>query len=157
MVLPSIFFYLMGWDLTPLGPFAGPLGSLSPSTAATLAYCTLSPDDTWGWLWSNWWSERRLQGKPKYSEKTCPAPLCPTTNPRGLLTWRPFLSDRMPAYDNSTQRLTCYIDILKIWRGDFSRSRQTVRYCHPYFPIRKHDLHKAVNGFLHISHELFCR
>jgi hypothetical protein len=22
-----LFFYLVGWDLTPLGPFAGPLGS----------------------------------------------------------------------------------------------------------------------------------
>jgi hypothetical protein len=32
-----------------------------------------SLDDIWGWLWSNWWSERRLQGKPKNSEKTCPS------------------------------------------------------------------------------------
>jgi hypothetical protein len=32
-----------------------------------------SPDDTWGWLWSNWWSERRLQVKPKNSEKNCPS------------------------------------------------------------------------------------
>jgi hypothetical protein len=24
------FFYLVGWDLTPLGPFAGPLGSYKP-------------------------------------------------------------------------------------------------------------------------------
>jgi hypothetical protein len=42
-----------------------------------LAYCTFSPDDIWGWLWSNWWSERRLQEKPKYSEKTCPSATLP--------------------------------------------------------------------------------
>jgi hypothetical protein len=33
-----------------------------------------APDDRWGWLWSNWW-------KPKYSEKTCPVPLCPPQIP----------------------------------------------------------------------------
>jgi hypothetical protein len=42
-----IFFNLVGWDLTPLGPFAGPLGSYkSQYCGHTLAYCTLSPDDT---------------------------------------------------------------------------------------------------------------
>jgi hypothetical protein len=71
--------------LNPLGPFAGPLGSYkSQYCGHILAYCTFSPDDIWGWLWSNWWSEWRLQGKPKNSEKTCPAPLCPTTNPTCL-------------------------------------------------------------------------
>jgi hypothetical protein len=41
------FFYLVGWDLTPLGPFAGPLGSYKPQYCGhTLAYCTFSPDDT---------------------------------------------------------------------------------------------------------------
>jgi hypothetical protein len=44
-----------------------------------LAYCT-SP----GWLWwgSVWWIEV-WQGKPKYSEKTCPSTSLSTTNP----TW----------------------------------------------------------------------
>jgi hypothetical protein len=46
-----------------------------------LAYCT-APDDKWGWLWSNWWNEN-WQGKPKYSEKTCPSAILSTTNP----TW----------------------------------------------------------------------
>jgi hypothetical protein len=50
------------------------LGSYKPQYCGhTLAYCTFSPNDIWGWLWSNWWSERRLQGKPKHSEKTCPS------------------------------------------------------------------------------------
>jgi hypothetical protein len=46
-----------------------------------LAYCT-APDDRWGWLWSNWWNDD-CQGKPKYSEKTCPSAILSTTNP----TW----------------------------------------------------------------------
>jgi hypothetical protein len=46
-----------------------------------LAYCT-APDDRWRWLWRNWWNED-WQGKPKYSEKTCPSAILSTTNP----TW----------------------------------------------------------------------
>jgi hypothetical protein len=46
MLLDGIFFYLVGWDLNPLGPFAGPLGSYkSQYCGHTLAYCTFSPDD----------------------------------------------------------------------------------------------------------------
>jgi hypothetical protein len=41
-----------------------------------------APDDSWGWLWSNWWNED-WQGKPKYSEKTCPSAILSTTKP----TW----------------------------------------------------------------------
>jgi hypothetical protein len=41
-----------------------------------------TPDDRWGWLWSNWWNED-WQGKLKYSEKTCPSTTLSTTNP----TW----------------------------------------------------------------------
>jgi hypothetical protein len=40
-----------------------------------------APDDRW-WLWSSWWNED-WQGKPKYSEKTCPSATLSTTNP----TW----------------------------------------------------------------------
>jgi hypothetical protein len=42
-----------------------------------------APDDRWWWVWSNWWNEN-WQGKPKYSEKTCPGANLSTTN----LTWR---------------------------------------------------------------------
>jgi hypothetical protein len=42
----AVFFYLVGWDLTPLGPFAGLLGLYKPQYCGhTLAYCTVSPDD----------------------------------------------------------------------------------------------------------------
>jgi hypothetical protein len=39
-----------------------------------------TPDDRWGWLWSNLWNED-WQGKPKYSEKTCPSATLSTINP----------------------------------------------------------------------------
>jgi hypothetical protein len=61
------------------------LNGLRPSpvgTAATSGLLYKSPDDRWGWLWSNWWNEG-WQGKPKYSEKTCPSATLSTTNP----TW----------------------------------------------------------------------
>jgi hypothetical protein len=41
-----------------------------------------APDDRWWWLWRNWWNED-WQGKPKYSEKTCPSATLSTINP----TW----------------------------------------------------------------------
>jgi hypothetical protein len=34
------------------------------------------------WLWSNWWNED-WQGKPKYTEKTCPSATLFTINPTG--------------------------------------------------------------------------
>jgi hypothetical protein len=39
-----------------------------------------APHDRWWGLWSNWWNED-WQGKPKYSEKTCPSATLSTTNP----------------------------------------------------------------------------
>jgi hypothetical protein len=66
-----IFFY------NSHGVRLGPLG-----TAATVWPIIPAPDNRWWWLWSNRWNVN-CQGKPKYSEKTCPiATLC-TTNP----TW----------------------------------------------------------------------
>jgi hypothetical protein len=65
----SFFFPPMGWDLRH--QVLRPL----------LAYC-IAPDDWWGWLWSNWRNED-WQGKPKYSENTCPSAILSTTNP----TW----------------------------------------------------------------------
>jgi hypothetical protein len=42
-----------------------------------LAYCTCPG---WLWWWRIWWNED-WQGKPKYSEKTCPSATLSTTNP----------------------------------------------------------------------------
>jgi hypothetical protein len=44
-----------------------------------MAYCTCP---RWLWWWRIWWNED-WQGKPKYSEKTCPSATLSTTNP----TW----------------------------------------------------------------------
>jgi hypothetical protein len=44
-----------------------------------MAYCTVPG---WLWWWRIWWNED-WQGKPKYSEKTCPNAIMSTTNP----TW----------------------------------------------------------------------
>jgi hypothetical protein len=41
-----------------------------------------APDDRWWWLLSIWWNED-WQGKPRYSEETCPRVTVSTTNP----TW----------------------------------------------------------------------
>jgi hypothetical protein len=43
-----------------------------------LSYCA-SPGWLWGWRIIRW--NEDWQGKPKYSEKTCPAPLCPPQIP----------------------------------------------------------------------------
>jgi hypothetical protein len=67
------YFFLVGWDLRH--QVLRPL----------LAYCT-SPNDRWGWLWSNWWNED-WQGKPKYSEKTCPSATLSTTNQMMILMY----------------------------------------------------------------------
>jgi hypothetical protein len=43
-----------------------------------LAYWTFPG---WLWWWRSWCNEGFWQGKPKYSEKTCPDATLPTTNP----------------------------------------------------------------------------
>jgi hypothetical protein len=60
-----------------------------------------APDDRWGWLWSSWWNEH-WQGKPKYSEKTCPSATLSTTNP----AW-PNLGSNLGRRGES-QRLTAW-------------------------------------------------
>jgi hypothetical protein len=74
--LPSILLgiiflllFIVGWDWVHL--VLWPL----------LACCTTA-DDRRQWMWSNWWNED-WQGKPKYSEKTCPSATLSTTT----LTW----------------------------------------------------------------------
>jgi hypothetical protein len=54
----------------------------------------------WLWWWRNWWNERFLQGKPKYSEKTCPDATFSTKNPTCQTR------ARTPAAAVGSQRLT---------------------------------------------------
>jgi hypothetical protein len=60
---------LSGVRLSPLG------------TSATNWPIVPAPDDRW-WVWSSRWNDN-LQGKPMYSEKTCPSATLSSTNP----TW----------------------------------------------------------------------
>jgi hypothetical protein len=62
------FFEYVRWDF-------GYCGHYWPTVPA--------PDDRWGWLRRNWWN-KDWQGKPKYSEKTCPSATLSATNPTRL-------------------------------------------------------------------------
>jgi hypothetical protein len=72
---------------------------LSPCYAGHCWPIAPAPDDRWWWLWSGWWNED-WQGKPKYSEKTCPSVTLSTTNPTwpdlgsnsGLRSGKPWLT-----------------------------------------------------------------
>jgi hypothetical protein len=55
--------------------------SRTPWTSDQLVARTLRVCSGWLWGWRSWWNERFWQGKPKYSEKTCPDATLLTTNP----------------------------------------------------------------------------
>jgi hypothetical protein len=63
----QLFFLGMGWDLSPLG------------MSATKWAVVRAPSDRWRWVSSSQWNEN-WQGKPKYSEKTCPNATLSITN-----------------------------------------------------------------------------
>jgi hypothetical protein len=63
-----------------------------------------APDDRWWPLWRNWWNED-WQGKPKYSEKTCPSATLFTSNP----TWLdPVNSQRLTTWVMARPILNCW-------------------------------------------------
>jgi hypothetical protein len=83
-------FFLVGWDWVSW--YCGHYWPIVPA-----------PDDSWWWLWRNWWNED-WQGKPKYSEKTCPSVTLSTTNP----TWLdPGLNLGRRVGKPATNRLSC--------------------------------------------------
>jgi hypothetical protein len=61
-------------------------------------------------------AEWYLQGKPKYSEKTCPVPLCPPQNPHGLTRARTRASavrgQRLTAWAYRTDIVTPLLSLL---------------------------------------------
>jgi hypothetical protein len=77
-----------------------------------------APDDMWWWLWRNWWNED-WQGKPKYSENTCPSASLSTTNPTWLDPgWNPGRRARKPA---TNRYAPCFYRFLagltlRLWR-----------------------------------------
>jgi hypothetical protein len=85
----TIHFSLQGISHTSIVIFLVSFSGvrLSPlGTSANIWPIVPAPDDRW-WVWSSRWNEN-WQGKPKYSEKTCPIATLSTTNPawpdRGL-------------------------------------------------------------------------
>jgi hypothetical protein len=65
------FFFIIYWA----GESLSPLG-----TSFTNWPILPAPDDRWWWMWSCRWNED-WQGKPKYSEKTCPSATLSITDP----------------------------------------------------------------------------
>jgi hypothetical protein len=72
-LLLYFFLFLVSWG----GVRLSPLGTSAVTNWPILPV----PDDRW-WVWSSQWNEYR-QGKPRYSEETCPSATLSTTNP----TW----------------------------------------------------------------------
>jgi hypothetical protein len=72
-------------------------------------------DNRWGWLWTNWRIED-WKGKPKYSEKTAPAPLCPPQIPLDQIR------DRTRAAAVGSQRLTAWAMARPLFSGYFKIS-----------------------------------
>jgi hypothetical protein len=121
------YFYIGGWI---------PYWVLPALRRLLLAYCTCPG---WLWGWRSWWTERFWQGKPKYSEKTCPDAIVPTTNP----TCHNRARGRAAAVGN--QRLTAsamarpagYLTIMRFVRSPscsrcsfIDRSCRSVQRCH---------------------------
>jgi hypothetical protein len=80
------FFSFSGWGETESTWYVGHCWPIVPA-----------PDNRWWWLWSSWWNED-WQGKPKYSERTCPSATLSTTNPtRPDLGWNPGRRGGKPA------------------------------------------------------------
>jgi hypothetical protein len=65
-----LLFFLFGVEMNRVHYYWGHCWPIVPAL-----------DDVWGWVWSSLCNE--WQGKPKYSEKTCPSAALSTTNP----TW----------------------------------------------------------------------
>jgi hypothetical protein len=70
-IFAIVLFFLVFWG----GVRLSLLG-----TSANIWPVVPAPDDRWWRVWSSRWNED-WQGKPKYSEKTCPSATLSTTNP----------------------------------------------------------------------------
>jgi hypothetical protein len=83
----TFFFFLsfLGWGETESTWYVGHYWPIVPA-----------PDDRWWWMWSSRWNEN-WQGKPKYSEKTCPSSTISTRNPHDMAwarSWAAWVGSR---------------------------------------------------------------
>jgi hypothetical protein len=72
-----------------------------------MAYCTCPG---WLWWWRIWWNEN-WQGKPKYSEETCPSATLSTTNPTCQTRAAAMGSQRLTAWAMARPYLSIYLFI----------------------------------------------
>jgi hypothetical protein len=122
----------------------------SLGTSATNWHIVTAPDDRW-WMWSSRWNEN-WQGKPKYSENTCPSATLSTTNPtwpdlgsnQRLIAWamaQPQVNYKNLTWRQSTSLLRIFLNAksserlfgtksvrsvqhsLQIWRSAYIRDR----------------------------------
>jgi hypothetical protein len=85
---------------------------LSPlGTSATSCPIVPAQYDRW-WMWISQWS-KNWQGKPKYSEKTCPSAILSTTNPTlPDLGWNPGCRSRKPTTNHLSYGMTSFYCLL---------------------------------------------
>jgi hypothetical protein len=84
-----------------------------------------APDDRWLWLWRNWWNVD-LQGKPKYSEKTCSNATLSTT----YRTWLdPGLNPGSHSGKPATNRLSYGAALFKNNYKDDKKIRNVKKHC----------------------------
>jgi hypothetical protein len=95
-------------------------------------------------LWRNWWNEE-WQGKPKYSEKTCPSAILSTTNPTRL---DPDLNPSRRGGKPATNRLSygVAIIILLLTFASHHVHKKRLRFAYFFFWM----------GFFTIAHNDFC-
>jgi hypothetical protein len=87
-------------------------------TAATLRPIVPALDDRWWWMCSSQWNEN-WQGKPKYSEKSTPVPLCPPKIPYDMTRARTRAAEvgnrRLTAWARARPRSRRWFNILFVY------------------------------------------
>jgi hypothetical protein len=79
---PVVFVFRPSkWLIPSFFPFGVEWNRIRYYWGHCLAYCTIPDNDEWWRVWSNRWNA--CQGKPEYSEKTCPSAALFTADP----TW----------------------------------------------------------------------
>jgi hypothetical protein len=112
-------WYIGGWS---------PIGS-TRHCGHQYAYCANSG---WLWWWRNWWNDD-WQGKPKYSEKTCPSAALSITNPTCCPDANPVLRGGKPA----TNRLSYGTAMNGVrWRRKWSWTYYTIIMLYDGYCIR---------------------
>jgi hypothetical protein len=104
-----------------------------------LAYCTCPG---WLWGWRSWWNEWFWQGKPNYSEKTCPDATLSTTNPTCQTRAAAVETQRLTASAMARPFPTSSIRCQVLRYVQFSSASghvllRTTKYA-PQFPVLKH-------------------